>query len=375
MKDLPNNPFLIAGYHSPMYFCDRETETEKIISALSNDRNISLISPRRMGKTGLIHHVFYQLNSNDESVSCFYLDIFSTQNLHEFVELLGKTVIGKLDSYSESMVKRIATFFKSFRPSFTFDAITGNPSVSLNIQQEQSETGLQEIFEYLKSSGKRCYIAIDEFQQISEYPEKGVEALIRSYMQFLPNVKFIFAGSKKHLMDAMFTSVNRPFYQSTQKIGLNEISIDSYRQFAIDLFSNSNKSLTPSVFDHIYMLMMGHTWYVQYLLNQLFSLSKSEYTVQDVNDLLEDILQEENATFKTYCEVISKGQLRLLRAIANEKKVSEPFEANFMRTYNLTAASSVKQALSSLTDKTLILKDDDGAYYVYDRFFSLWLTL
>ena len=54
----PYNPFLIAGYYSPDYFCDRETETEKITSALNNDRNVSLMSARRYGKTGLIHHVF-----------------------------------------------------------------------------------------------------------------------------------------------------------------------------------------------------------------------------------------------------------------------------------------------------------------------------
>lgn len=225
MKDKPKNPFLIAGYHSPTYFCDREKETEKIISALTNDRNISLISPRRIGKTGLIHHVFYQLSKQDTSVRCFYFDIFPTQNLQNFVELFGKTIIGKLDTYSETMVKRDSSIFKSFRPSFTFDAVTGSPSVSLDIQTEKTETGLQEIFDYLKESGKRCYIAIDEFQQITEYPEKGVEALLRSYMQIMPNVKFIFAGSKKHLMDAMFSSVNRPFYQSTQKIDLKKYQL------------------------------------------------------------------------------------------------------------------------------------------------------
>lgn len=333
-----------------------------------------MISPRRIGKTGLIHHIFYQLLEKDRSVHCFYLDIFSTHNLHNFVELLGKTVIGKLDTYSEAMVKRITTAFKSFRPSFTFDAVTGSPIVSLDIQTDKTESGLQEIFDYLKGTGKRCYIAIDEFQQITKYPEKGVEALLRSYVQFLPNVKFIFSGSKKHLMDAMFSSVNRPFYQSTQKIGLKEIPIETYRQFAIDLLSSYNKLLLPEIFDYIYNLMMGHTWYIQFMLNQLFTLPTSEYSKHDVNFLIGEILQEEDATFKTYCEVISKGQLRLLTAIAFENKVSEPFKTTFIHTYNLTAPSSVKLALSSLMDKTLILKDEDGAYYVYDRFFSLWLS-
>jgi AAA+ ATPase superfamily predicted ATPase len=374
MKSKINNPFLIGGYHSPAYFCDREEETGKIITALSNDRNITLISPRRIGKTGLIQHVFYRLNEQDKSVRCFYLDIFSTQDLLGFVEMLGRAVVGKLDSYSESMLKQIAAFFKSFRPAFSFDTITGQPTFTLNITAEQTEAGLHEIFEYLKESGKRCYIAIDEFQQITEYPEKNVEALLRSYMQFLPNIKFIYAGSKKHLMDAMFSSVNRPFYQSTQKIGLSEIPINAYRDFAIRLFSDYKKSLSTEVFDHIYYTLSGHTWYVQFMLNQLFSLPAIGYTLQDVNLLIDDILQEENATFKTYCEVISKGQLNLLRAIAKEKKVTEPYDAGFMRRHHLTAPSSIRQALSSLLDKTLILKDDDGAYFVYDRFFSLWLA-
>jgi len=373
-SDAPNNPFLVAGYHSPNYFCDRQIETEKIISALSNDRNISLLSARRIGKTGLIQHAFYKIAEQDKSLNCFYIDIFSTQNLQQFVELLGKTIIGKLDSNAETMVKNVSNLFKSFRPSFTYDSISGTPTVSLNIQTNQTETGLQEIFDYLKASEKRCYIAIDEFQQITEYPEKGVEALLRSYMQFSTNVKFIFAGSKKHLMDAMFSSANRPFYQSTQKIGLNEIPLETYRMFAIELFSRNNKTLPSAVFDSIYNLLMGHTWYIQFVLNQLFSLSKTEYTEQDVTAIISDVLQEENATYKTYCEVISKGQLRLLKAIAIEKKVSEPYESTFMLKHGLTAPSSVKLALSALIDKTLILKGEDGSYYVYDRFFSLWLS-
>lgn len=57
----PNNPFLISGYYSPEYFCNREQETQTITDALYNGRNLTLIAPRRMGKTGLIKHVFPRL--------------------------------------------------------------------------------------------------------------------------------------------------------------------------------------------------------------------------------------------------------------------------------------------------------------------------
>lgn len=61
-KRIPLNPFVLTGYVSPDYFCDRQKETDKIISALLNGRNITLTSPRRMGKTiytKLSSHTWY----------------------------------------------------------------------------------------------------------------------------------------------------------------------------------------------------------------------------------------------------------------------------------------------------------------------------
>ena len=372
-REKSKNPFVIAGYINPAYFCDREKETETIISALENDRDITLISPRRFGKTGLIHHVFYHINELENNVFCFYFDIFSTQNLHEFVQIFGKTILGQLDNYSQKNLKRIAAFFKSFRPALSFDSLTGTPKISFDIKPEEAQTGLNDIFHYLKFCGKRCYIAIDEFQQITEYPEKGVEALLRSYMQFAENVKFIFSGSKKHLMDAMFSTVNRPFYQSTQKMNLCELPIEAYRIFAQNHFAQGGKTLPPSLFETIYHRMLGHTWYIQLILNQLYSRPQKNYAETDLNNVIADTLKEENATYKTYCELLTKGQLQVLTAIAKVRKTNRPTHIDFIKKHNLKAVSSVKLAIRSLIDKTLILKDENGFYFVYDRFFSLWL--
>lgn len=372
MKEL-NNPFVISGYCGRRYFCDREAEVAKIIEALGNNRNVSLISPRRMGKTGLIHRVFEELTVTEPDVRCFYVDIFSTQNLKEFVLLLSKTIIGSLDTYSEAVVRRIGTFFRSLRPVFSFDELTGQPSMSFSLQANEAEAGLKEIFDYMEASGKRCYIAIDEFQQITDYPEKGTEALLRSHIQFSPNVHFVFAGSKKHIMDAMFTSVNRPFYQSTQKVGLKEIPCRTYCEFARGLFSDAGMELPEEVFEYIYDKMFGHTWYVQYMMNLLFAKHLEEYTSEVADSVINDVLNEEEATYKTYCEMITKGQLRLLQALAKEKTVAKPLDGNFLKKYNLTAPSSVRQALTALRDKGLVLKDDRERYCIYDRFFSLWL--
>ena len=54
------NPFLTYGYNGPEFFCDRIEETKRLTSLLVNGNHVALMSPRRMGKTGLIRHCFAQ---------------------------------------------------------------------------------------------------------------------------------------------------------------------------------------------------------------------------------------------------------------------------------------------------------------------------
>ena len=56
------NPFTLKDYAGPEYFCNRINETKRLINAVENQRNFTLSSIRKMGKTGLIHHVFNQLD-------------------------------------------------------------------------------------------------------------------------------------------------------------------------------------------------------------------------------------------------------------------------------------------------------------------------
>ena len=372
MKNKPANPFLITGYQGPEYFCDREKETEDLISALKNGRNMTLISPRRMGKTGLIKNAFHYIQDNDKSAVCFYLDIFSTQNLQEFVSLFGRTVLGKLDSFSQTTLKSLFSFFKSCRPVISADEITGMPSVTLDFVPERSEETLKEIFSYLNQSGKECYIAIDEFQQIMEYPEKGVEGLLRSYIQFTPTIHFIFSGRKKHMMESIFFSVKRPFYQSTQKLFLTSIPSVLYFDFARKLFGEGGKELPETIFEEVYQTVNGHTWYVQYLLNRLFSLPQQVPTVDLLHALVQDIIREEEYTYQTYFDFLTSNPIQLLKAIAKEGTVSEINASGFIKKYNLKGASSINVALKGLKDKEFVLKETQG-YIVYDRFLAIWL--
>lgn len=367
-----NNPFLIAGYHSPEYFCDREQETKTMMNALENERNITLIAPRRMGKTGLIKNVFYKLQEGKTDISTFYLDIYSTQNLSDFVQLLASTIIGELDSLSQKTLNRIGMFLKSCHPTFSFDEITGKPQVGIDIAPNKEEATLKEIFEYLHSSGKKCYIAIDEFQQIGEYPEKGVEALLRSYIQFLPNVHFIFAGSKQHVMQEMFLSAKRPFYQSTQIISIEGIEKEKYYHFAASFFAKQGRVLEEETFTTLYNEFEGHTWYIQAILNRLYGYREEKLNEKLVNQAIEEIVAESVYPYQTLLAAYSSGAIKLLKAIAKERVATAVNSGSFIAKYKLKAASSVNVALKTLINKELVYKTAEG-YTVYDRFMAIWL--
>ena len=366
-----NNPFLISGYHSPEFFCDRKNETNTIISALHNGRNVTLIAPRRMGKTGLIHHSFYNIKEENAEIITLYMDILSTQNLGDFVKLFAETVLGKLDSVPQKALSRIGKFIRSIRPVFTFDELTGLPQTSIDITSANEESTLKEVFNYLASSEKRCYIAIDEFQQITEYPEKGVEALLRSYIQFLPNVNFIFAGSKKHIMQKMFTSSTRPFYQSTQILNIGEIERREYANFAIENFAKKNLKISEDTFNAMYDKFEGHTWYIQNLLNRLYAYGE-EVNLESVEFAINQVVSEYSYSYVDLLNSLTASNVRLIEAIASEECVKEIYAGEFISKYKLTGASSVSASLTKLEENEIVYKSEKG-YIIYDRFMSEWL--
>jgi AAA+ ATPase superfamily predicted ATPase len=366
------NPFLLTGYVSPDYFCDREQETQKLISALQNGRNVTLISPRRMGKTGLIRHIFHQMEA-EKQAKCYYVDLYKTDGLASLVEQLASVVLGSLDTTEAKIIKQVTTFFKSLRPLLSFDSLTGVPTFMVDVKPELAEHSLAEIFSYMEQSGQLCVIAMDEFQTIVDYGEKNVEALLRSHVQHLTSVHFIFSGSQRHVLENMFALANRPFYQSTQILNLYEIQESSYYQFATEKLEAHHQQIPTDVFNDLYQRLAGHTWYIQMVMNRLYESGQKQITKPLVNKVLNEIIDENEATFQTFMRLITPAQARLLKAIAKEGTVQQALGSSFISKHQLGATSTIRSAIQSLVEKELVL-DCQGGYQVYDRFFSLWLN-
>ena len=141
------NPFVYEGYEGPEYFCDRTEETETVMDDMRNGRNLTLVSPRKIGKTGLIHHVFHHIKSQQKDAVCIYVDIFHTTNQHDFVQTLGRAIVNERLSDSRSTMEKVLGFFSSWRPTVSIDPLTGAPTVSVNIERNVSEPTLKSIFD------------------------------------------------------------------------------------------------------------------------------------------------------------------------------------------------------------------------------------
>lgn len=365
MKSL--NPFILIGYQGPEYFCDRERETAKLVSWIENGSNITLMAPRRYGKTGLIHNVFYYL---PKSYKCIYLDIYATKNLVEFSKLFVSSVVGAMDTPVEKTISTIAKFFKSCRPTLTPQE-DGMLKISFDLVATEAEATLKDAFDYLNSQEGEIVIAIDEFQQILEYPEKGTEALLRSFIQNVPKVRFIFAGSRHHIMGEMFATVKHPFYNSTDMMSLGVISEEKYAEFAANFFTAANRQFKMDVFSALYSRFDGVTWYVQRILNHIWASGAGLDSVETINEAINDLVQDRALVYRDLLESQNETAKMLLRTISKMGIVKHPTSAEFLQSCMLSA-SSVRSALTELCERELIYKGEDG-YIIYDRTFGEWL--
>ena len=336
------NPFILTPHTPKDFFCDRNTETRDLVRYLENGSNITLISPRRYGKTGLIYHIFDALEENNAPFETYYVDIYATRTFEDFVTLLAESVYGGLKG-------------KSTMRAFL---------------------DVKTIMDYLEHRKKKVVVAIDEFQQVRTYEGVQFEALLRSCIQPLRNVQFIFSGSKKHVMSDMFTGEKSPFYESAGLYSLDKIPYDSYFAFIKKQFEDNGKHILDDAVELILDWTRRHTYYTQFLCNRVFQTVRKEATLSDVFFCAEIILDENTDAFLERRSLLTRKQWDYLIAVAKEGTLSRPTSSDFLQKYKLGAPSSSSRTLESLVDKELVLetkRQEGGTYCVYNVFLSRWL--
>ena len=154
---------------------------------------------------------------------------------------------------------------------------------------------------------------------------KSAAPTIRTYVQRCTNAHFIFSGSQRHMMNGMFTSPSRPFYQAVSIMNLQPLDLRVYTDFCADKFEQAGKHLDSDVVPSLYQRFDAVTSYMHRILNVL----------------------------SLYYQMPEKQRMVFL-AIAKEGKAAAVTGGQFIKKHKLISASSVSSALKGLLEKDFI---------------------
>ncbi len=370
------NPFITKGYASKELFCDRKNELKNLADNAKNGLDTTLFADRKMGKTGLIYRFFDYLEEKKSEYASICVDIFSSRCLDDFVRLLSEAILRKYPEKT-SLGKAFMKILKNFRPLISYDAVTGEPQIMISYQNEaEKHYTLKGILDFLENRNEPVMLAIDEFQQITEYPETNVEALLRTYVQQVKNIRFIFCGSKTSLITEMFSSAKRPFFNSTSFLHLDKIDETIYAGFIQDNFEKHKKTISNEAIQFILEWTLRHTFYTQYLCNQTFNISKRNAAIVEVKQACKSIFQQNEAVFLQYRRLLTPAQWNFLIATAKEETLVQPTAKRFLMKHNIGTPAHAKRLLNALVEKDLIVEKvtrTETVYYLYDVFLLRWL--
>lgn len=371
------NPFPISNYISKEYFCDRKKELKLLLRNAENGINTTLISVRRYGKSALIKRLFEEISSENDEFGV-YIDLYATRHFKDFTEIVSLALMQQFPE-KKSLGKKFLAYLKGFRPIISYDALTGQPEIQFEFKAQQDyERTLSGILQFLDSQNKQIIIALDEFQQVANYPESNTEAILRTIIQNLKNIRFIFSGSNKHLMIEIFNNAKRPFFSSTQTIGLQEIDSEIYDNFIKEKFNQRKREISQEAIDFIIDWTLRHTYYTQMVCNQVYATRKKKIDIGLVKEICNEILISQHSIFIQYRNLLTPNQWELMIAIAKEEKLIQPQSKTFLQKYQLGAASSVQKSLDILLSKEMVFSvNEENAFYyrVYDLFLMRWLQL
>jgi hypothetical protein len=366
------NPFL---YGRPIQrkdeLVDREQELGDVVAAARSGQALMVYGPRRYGKTSLARVAEEQL-LRDWSIGSVYVDLWGITSIADIVNVLGRAFA---DASGADRVKR---FLWDVLRSLGFTVSLGGVSVSRNTTPKSTtdRAALRDLLDVpqrlaARSEAGRLLMILDEFGEIFHVPEQP-DALMRNAFQAAPDVSFVFMGSKRSLMDALFTDRQRPFYNFGRRMELGRLPSDALGSFIEQRFDTAGGQITSSAVDVLLTLADGHPYRVQQLAYHTFALAPrraaDEETVQAAKDAA---LDETAAEFRAIVDGMSPNRRALFVAICREP-TTELHSRPYMQRHGIRGSGSLDSALRSLVDSGDVECVDGRPPTPTDPLFAMW---
>lgn len=376
MGKLTENPFKFGDPVQGDYYYPRPELSSTVRQFLENRVHVVLMGPRRFGKTSFVLDLFRYLEN--DGYSCVLVDIFNVTShrdfLHQFLRALRQKqgFRNKLKNWWQKVGRLVPQL------SLDFDSHTGNPSVGFSLGQladDDVKTGIQDLLDELTGLGKKVVVALDEFQQISQLDDKGwLEATVRTHFQKLPNVSFLFTGSRKGLISDMLNDPSRPLYRSCQMIEFPSFGPD-FSDWVISRFRTVGIKCTGEAVDHLRDLVQDTPNYVQMVCFHLVAQAHTSVDIRDVEEVLDSVARQNAYAYQTLLNSLTLAQQRALRLAANEK--SSLFQKDLLVKYEIASAPGLHNSIKALKGKGILDEEGTGKGRVLfdDPLFAYWLRM
>jgi len=372
-EKIVRNPFVYGESVVGENFCDRDAEIRKLKMDILNCQKIFLISPRRMGKTSLVKTVIEQINRED--IIPIFLDLEEFSSYKEFLDTYLSLLIQE-STTKNKILKFIRQVVSGVRVDFKIEE-TGQPIISLAYTEPVDAKVEDKIFNLpeviAEKQNKKLVIVFDEFQEILNLNKKNIEGTLRAHIQHHRSVAYIFAGSKRHLLNEMINSPDKPFYRIGPVMYLKKIPEDKFLEFIKKKFTTTGINAHNEVFNEIINISENVPYYVQMLSHELwdFGITKREIIGKDIQIVLSQLLYQYSQNFHLEWSRLILSKRQLLKAIALDggKRI---LSNDYLKKNNLGLPSSVRRTLLSLVKSGYVDREDDE-YFFTDILFREWI--
>ena len=364
------NTFKYGTIVSGKDFCGRKTLLKQLIGYIKASRHIVLLGERRVGKSSAVYEAV--LHCNGERL--LYVDLLGIKSIDALCRRILRAIVilEQKTGWFEKIVKSLAYL----RPSISVDPITSLPTVSFDASVELKANSIPEVLTFIESlgKGKKPVVVFDEFQDILNLEDSyGALALLRSKIQFQSVIPYIFVGSIRHKMDAIFTYHDSPFFKSAIPMTVDPLLYEEFSQFLRKKFTKGQRKIKDETLEKVFEIANNISGDIQQLCEALWEVSAEREIIgmDKLKSALELIFSREQKSYENYISLLTAIQLKCLMAIAMEggKRV---FSVSFMKSAGFNNPSTVKRAITRLIKLNILFESEDE-YRFTNPFFRAWL--
>lgn len=365
-------PFVYGELAENENFVDRVEDRKQLKTFLTNGINVTLISPRRWGKSSLVKATMKELQEEDSKTVASFIDAFRLNSEKDFYNAFATAVVNSVATTLDKGLDIIKNYLKNFNANFKLKGHFFE--IELGLKQKESPVSVEELLNLPQKiavqRGIHIIVCIDEFQKLADLPEwDRMEGMLRSVWQNQPDVTYCLYGSKRHMIMDIFNNSNKPFYRFGQILYLNKIATEYWVEYIIKTFRDTGKEISSELATKICTIMDNHSWYVQQLSFFVWADTDEKVTEESLQRQLQAVMDTNMPVFESETDSLAPSQIAMLRAVVAGE---EHLNANeTVAKYNLGGAQTITRNKNVLVNRD-ILEKQNGKLVFVDPLYKLW---